>query len=238
MPAPTLSLDDLKALETKSAGELLAWAYQTFGDRVAFASSFGAEDVVVLDHIAKYAPKLRVFTLDTGRLHEETYDVMERVRAKYGLSIEVTFPDQAKVEALERAKGFYSMRVSIENRKECCNIRKVEPLKRVLSTVDAWITGLRREQAVTRTDTPKAEVDQGFGGIIKLNPIIEWSEPEVWAYIKQHEVPYNALHDRSFPSIGCSPCTRAIAAGEDVRAGRWWWENPEQKECGLHVKKH
>ncbi|MFN8549659.1 MAG: phosphoadenylyl-sulfate reductase [Candidatus Eisenbacteria bacterium] len=238
MPAPTLSLDDLKALETKSAGELLAWGYQTFGDRIAFASSFGAEDVVVLDHIAKFAPKLRVFTLDTGRLHEETYDVMERVRAKYGLQIEVTFPDQAKIEALERAKGFYSMRVSIENRKECCNIRKVEPLKRVLSSVDAWITGLRREQAVTRTDTPKAEVDQGFGGIIKLNPIIEWSEAEVWDYIKKHDVPYNALHDRSFPSIGCSPCTRAIAAGEDVRAGRWWWENPEQKECGLHVKKH
>lgn len=237
MPTKTFTNEELAALESKSAGELLAWAYQTFGDRVAFASSFGLEDVVVIDLIARYAPKLRIFTLDTGRLHEETYDVMERVRQKYGLAIETTFPDQAKIEQLERAKGYYSMRVSIENRKECCNIRKVEPLKRVLSGVDAWITGLRREQAVTRTDTPKAEIDLGFGGIVKLNPIIDWSLDQTWAHVRANDVPYNQLHERGFPSIGCSPCTRAVAEGEDIRAGRWWWENPEQKECGLHVKK-
>lgn len=228
---------DLSALEAKTPGETLAWGLKTFGNKIAFASSFGAEDVVVIDLIAKHAPAMRIFTLDTGRLNEETYDVMDRVRRKYGVSLEVMFPDQAKAEALGRTKGFYSMRESIENRKECCGIRKVEPLKRVLGTVDAWVTGLRREQAVTRTDTPRAEIDHGFGGIVKLNPIIDWSEAQVWAYIREHDVPYNALHDRKFPSIGCSPCTRAIEPGEDVRAGRWWWENPEQKECGLHVKK-
>lgn len=228
---------DLAALETKTPGDLLAWAHQTFGDRIAFASSFGAEDVVVIDLIAKHAPGLRIFTLDTGRLNEETYAVMDRIRQRYGLPIEVQFPDRAKVEAMERAKGFFSFRTSIENRKECCGIRKVESLKRVLGEVDAWITGLRREQAVTRSDTPKAEIDAGFGGIVKLNPIIEWTQDDVWEYIRAHDVPYNELHDRNFPSIGCAPCTRSVQPGEDVRAGRWWWETPEQKECGLHVKK-
>ncbi len=235
----TFTLEDLAALETKTPGDLLAWAHQTFGDRIAFASSFGAEDVVVIDLIARHAPGLRIFTLDTGRLNEETYAVMDRIRQRYGLPIEVQFPDRAKVEAMERAKGFFSFRTSIENRKECCGIRKVESLKRVLGEVDAWITGLRREQAVTRNDTPKAEIDAGFGGIgglVKLNPIIEWTQDDIWEYIRAHDVPYNELHDRNFPSIGCAPCTRSVEPGEDVRAGRWWWETPEQKECGLHVK--
>jgi phosphoadenosine phosphosulfate reductase len=227
---------DLESLEKQSPEQILTWAYETFGKRVAFASSFGAEDVVVLDLIAKTVPGLRVFTLDTGRLHDETYDVMERIRRKYGLKIEVMFPDQRKVEDLVAAKGFYSFRESIENRKECCRIRKVEPLRRALSTVDAWVTGLRREQAVTRTALPKAEIDEAFGGIVKLNPIADWTQDRVWDYIRANEVPYNILHDRGFPSIGCAPCTRPVAPGEDVRAGRWWWENPEQKECGLHVK--
>ena len=229
---------ELAALETKTAAEALVWAHQTFGDRIAFASSFGAEDVVVIDLIARHAPDLRIFTLDTGRLHEETYDVMERIRERYGVGLEVQFPDQAAVEALENEKGFYSFRRSIEERKECCGIRKVEPLKAFLSTVDAWITGLRREQAVTRTQTPRAEIDRAFGGIVKVNPIIDWSHEQVWAYIREHDVPYNRLHDQGFPSIGCSPCTRAVAPGEDIRAGRWWWETPEQKECGLHVKRN
>jgi len=235
----TFTLEDLAALETKTPGDLLAWAHQTFGDRIAFASSFGAEDVVVIDLIARHAPGLRIFTLDTGRLNEETYAVMDRIRQRYGLPIEVQFPDRAKVEAMERAKGFFSFRTSIENRKECCGIRKVESLKRVLGEVDAWITGLRREQAVTRNDTPKAEIDAGFGGIgglVKLNPIIEWTQDDIWEYIRAHDVPYNELHDRNFPSIGCAPCPRSVEPGEDVRAGRWWWETPEQKECGLHVK--
>lgn len=237
MAESLISPNDLAALENLSPGDVLRWGYQRFGKKLAFASSFGAEDVVVIDLIAKHAPEIRIFTLDTGRLHEETYEVMDRIQQKYGLPLEAQFPDRAKVEELERAKGFYSFRQSIENRKECCGIRKVEPLKRVLSTLDAWITGLRREQAVTRTDTPRGEIDAAFGGIVKLNPIIDWSERQVWDYIRDHDVPYNRLHDQAFPSIGCSPCTRAIKPYEDVRAGRWWWENPEQKECGLHVKR-
>ncbi len=224
-------------LENRSAGEALRWALDLFKDRVAFASSFGAEDVDVIDLIARHAPGLRVFTLDTGRLHEETYDVMERIRRRYGIAIESYFPERGAVERLERGKGLYSFRVSLENRKECCGIRKVEPLNRALSTVDAWVTGLRREQAVTRTRVPKLEPDPAHAGIWKLNPIADWTEAQVWEHIREHDVPYNALHDRNFPSIGCSPCTRAIEPGEDVRAGRWWWENPEQKECGLHVAK-
>ncbi|MFN0150854.1 MAG: phosphoadenylyl-sulfate reductase [bacterium] len=231
-----IDTEQMKWLETQGPKEILAWAHKTFGDRVAFASSFGAEDVAVIDMIASAAPKLRIFTLDTGRLHEETYDVMERIRVRYGVAIETYFPERGEVESLERAKGFHSFRQSIDDRKECCGIRKVKPLKRALSTVDAWITGLRREQAVTRTDLPKAEIDAAFGGILKLNPISEWTLDETWSYIRTRGIPYNALHDAGFPSIGCAPCTRAVAAGEDIRAGRWWWETPEQKECGLHAR--
>jgi phosphoadenosine phosphosulfate reductase len=237
MAATVLTPDQLTELETKNAGEILAWAHRTYGDKVAFASSFGAEDVVVIDLIARHAPGLRIFTLDTGRLHEETYEVMDAIRKRYGLEIQSTFPNREKVETLEREKGFYSFRESIENRKECCGIRKVEPLKRVLADLDAWVTGLRRDQAVTRTATPKAEIDNAFGGIVKLNPISEWSHEQVWEHIRENQIPYNRLHDQGFPSIGCSPCTRAVAPGEDIRAGRWWWELPEHKECGLHVKK-
>jgi phosphoadenosine phosphosulfate reductase len=236
MPEAVVTREELKALENRSPEEILSWAYDTFGKRVALASSFGAEGVVVMDLIAKTVPGLRVFTLDTGRLHDETYDVMERIRRRYGTEIEVYFPDQQKVETLALGKGFFSFRESIENRKECCGIRKVEPLKRALSTVDAWVTGLRREQAITRVRLEKGDIDEAFGGIVKLNPIAEWTQEQVWDYIRTHDVPYNLLHDRGFPSIGCAPCTRAISPGEDVRAGRWWWELPEQKECGLHVK--
>lgn len=230
--------DDLiQKTDTWSAGEILRWALTEFGDRVGFASSFGAEDVVVIDLISRHAPGLRVFTLDTGRLHEETYDVMERTRRKYGIAIESYFPASGAVERLEREKGLYSFRESLENRKECCGIRKVEPLNRALATLDAWVTGLRREQAVTRTQIPKLQPDEAHPGLWKLNPIAEWTQEELWSYIRENNVPYNGLHDRNFPSIGCSPCTRAVEPGEDVRAGRWWWENPEQKECGLHVAK-
>jgi len=231
-----ISDEQLKWLETQEPGEIIAWAHDTYGDRVAFASSFGAEDVAVIDLIATSAPGLRIFTLDTGRLHEETYDVMERIRVRYGVTIEVYFPERGEVEALERAKGFHSFRQSIDDRKECCGIRKVKPLRRALATVDAWITGLRREQAVTRTGLPKAEIDAGNGGILKLNPISDWTLEQTWSYIRSRGIPYNALHDAGYPSIGCAPCTRAVAAGEDVRAGRWWWETPEQKECGLHAR--
>jgi phosphoadenosine phosphosulfate reductase len=228
---------DIAELNEKLAGkpaeEIIRWAYETFGTDITFASSFGAEDVVVIDMIARVAPDLPVFTLDTGRLHQETYDVMERVRVKYEMTIVSMFPDKDAVEKLEREKGFYSFRESIDNRKECCAIRKVEPLKRALSGKRAWMTGLRASQAATRTDMHVVEWDEG-NGIAKVNPLIEWSEEQVWDYIKANGVPYNALHDQSFPSIGCAPCTRAIQPGEDVRAGRWWWENPDSKECGLH----
>ena len=222
-------------LEAKSAQEVLAWALERYSPRIAFASSFGAEDVVVIDLLARTRKDARIFTLDTGRLHEETYEVMEAVRKRYGVSIESYFPERASVEKLEREKGLYSFRESIENRKECCNVRKVEPLNRALSGLDAWMSGLRRDQAVTRGTLAKVEHDAPRAGLTKINPIADWSVDDVWAYIKEHDVPYNKLHDRSFPSIGCSPCTRPIAAGEDIRAGRWWWEMPEQKECGLHV---
>ncbi len=222
--------------EKLSAVALLQWALKNFFPKIALASSFGAEDVVLIDILAKLDPKIRIFTLDTGRLNEETYEVMDKIRRKYQISIESYFPDFQKVEKLEREKGFYSFRESVENRKECCAIRKVEPLNRALKGLDAWITGIRREQSVTRTTIRKIEKDEGHEGLIKINPLADWSQEDVWNYIKKNSVPYNRLHDLGYPSIGCSPCTRAIKSGEDIRAGRWWWENPEHKECGIHVK--
>lgn len=230
------SLDDLNATLT-TAEAVLRWGLGTFHPNIAFASSFGAEDVVVIHHLVNVNPKARIFTLDTGRLHAETYDVMERIRERYGIEIESYFPERQKVEALERAKGFYSFRRSVENRKECCNVRKIEPLKRALGGAKAWVTGLRREQAVTRGGVARIELDAGNGGIYKLNPIADWTHEQVWDYIRRHDLPYNRLHDGGFPSIGCEPCTRAVKPGEDVRAGRWWWETPETKECGLHKAK-
>ena len=236
-PAAAIGPEKVKELNEqlrgKSAEEIVRWAAETFGSEIAFANSFGAEDVALTDVIAKAAPSIRVFTLDTGRLHDETYEVMERVRVRYQMPIVSYFPDREAVEKLEREKGYYSFRESVENRKECCGIRKVVPLKRALSGLSAWMTGLRREQSVTRTEMQALEWDEG-NGIAKVNPLIDWSEQDVWDYIKANDVPYNLLHDRGFPSIGCAPCTRAIKPGEDVRAGRWWWENPENKECGLH----
>jgi phosphoadenosine phosphosulfate reductase len=218
----------------KPAEEVVRWAGQEFGSEIKFANSFGAEDVALMHIIAKHAPNIRVFTLDTGRLNDETYQVMESTRFKYpDMPIEVMFPDAAKVEALTREKGFFSFRESVELRKECCAIRKVQPLKRALSDASAWMTGLRRDQSVTRTDTPVIEWDEG-NGMIKVNPLIDWTNDDVWAYIRANNLPYNKLHDQHYPSIGCAPCTRAVKPGEDIRAGRWWWENPEYKECGLH----
>lgn len=235
--ARALDLNKLnRDYEGKSAQDLLGWALEEFSSDVALASSFGAEDVVLIDILWRLDPKSRVFSLDTGRLHEETYEVMEQIRDKYGIQIETYFPDTTAVEKLEREQGHYSFRQSVEGRKFCCGIRKVGSLNRALSGLKAWVTGLRREQAMTRTQTDKIEIDQAHGSIVKLNPLADWSEKQVWDYIHENKVPYNKLHDRGFPSIGCSPCTRAIKPGEDIRAGRWWWETPESKECGLHVK--
>ncbi len=220
--------------ESWSPQEIFRWALDRFHPRIALASSFGVEDVALIDMMCKIRRDARIFTLDTGRLPVETYEVMERIREKYQISIEVYFPEREVVEKLEREKGFYSFRQSIEERKYCCGIRKVEPLGRALSSLDAWITGLRRDQAVTRGSVQIVERDAAHNNIVKVNPLAAWSEKQVWDYVRENGVPYNLLHDQGYPSIGCAPCTRTIKPGEDIRAGRWWWENPETKECGLH----
>jgi phosphoadenosine phosphosulfate reductase len=232
---PVSEVEDVaRRAESWTPQEILGWALDRFHPRLAFASSFGVEDVAVIHMLAQINKEARVFTLDTGRLNVETYDVMEKVRDAYGTRIEVYFPQREATEKLQNERGFFSFRRSIEDRKLCCGIRKVEPLGRALSTVDAWVTGLRREQAVTRTVLPPVEIDHGHGGIVKINPLVRWTEAQTWDYVRSNNVPYNALHDQGYPSLGCAPCTRAIKPGEDVRAGRWWWENPETKECGLH----
>jgi phosphoadenosine phosphosulfate reductase len=203
---------------------------------VAFANSFGAEDMVLTDLICKHASNVEIFTLDTGRLPAETYTLMQETLQRYGQRIVPYFPEHQPIEQYLREHGPNGFYESVELRKRCCYIRKVEPLKRALQGKKAWITGLRREQALTRTDLTVKEWDEG-NGLYKFNPLIDWTHRDVWDYIHHFEVPYNALHDQHYPSIGCAPCTRAIAVGEDIRAGRWWWENPESKECGLHVKK-
>ncbi len=220
--------------EPKSAEELLRWSMDKYGLEAGMASSFGMEDMVLIDMISKIGGGITIFTLDTGRLHEETYDLMERVRSKYVLEIKTYFPEYNEVENLIRQKGFFSFRESVENRKECCRIRKVEPLNRALGELKAWVTGLRRAQGVTRTDIPKVMEDADHPPLIKINPLAEWTEEDVINYVKENNVPINVLHKRNFPSIGCAPCTRPVKPGEEIRAGRWWWENPEHKECGLH----
>jgi len=232
------SIDDLaNKFEKESAREILEWSMDRFGNKIALASSFGAEDVVIIDMMIKIdRTKTRILTLDTGRLNQETYDVMDEIRKKYNISIESYFPDSQEVEGMVRMKGFNLMYDSIENRKLCCGIRKVNPLNRALASLDGWITGLRREQAITRSNIKKIEIDPAHNNILKINPIADWSEDLVWKYIKENEVPYNKLHDKGYPSIGCEPCTRAINKDADRRSGRWWWEeDSSQKECGLHL---
>ena len=216
------------------AEDVLRLALDTFGQRAALSSSFGAEDMVLIDMLVKIDPKARIFTLDTGRLPQETYNVIDATRQKYGANIEVMFPQPDAVQRMVGEHGMNLFYHSVENRKLCCGVRKMEPLRRALSGLDAWITGLRREQSVTRTAVHKVEWDEG-NSLVKINPLVDWSHDDVWKYISEHNVPYNALHDRGYPSIGCAPCTRPIQPGEHERAGRWWWEHPETKECGLHV---
>jgi phosphoadenosine phosphosulfate reductase len=225
---------DFKDFDKKSAQEILRWAGKRFGQRAGLASSFGMEDMVLIDMLAQLDDTVTVLTLDTGRLHEETYETMERVRSKYGIHIQTFFPVKEDVERLVRDKGYFSFRENVDDRKECCAIRKLEPLKRALSGLDAWITGLRREQSVTRTDVPKVAEDPDRASLVKINPLADWTLVQVEEYIQKNNVPINPLHRKNYPSSGCAPCTRAIEPGEDIRAGRWWWENPEHKECGLH----
>ena len=213
---------------------VLSWALDAHHPQIALASSFSMEDIALIAMMTQIRHDARVFALDTGRLNEETCEVAEAVRVKFGTRIEWHFPDRSAVEELERRKGLYSFRESIENRRECCRIRKVEPLGRALSGLRAWVTGQRREQGVTRGDLSVVEIDTAHGGILKLNPLATWTGERVVSFIRDRNLPYNRLHDAGYPSIGCAPCTRAVTTGEDPRAGRWWWERPEHKECGLH----
>ena len=199
----------------------------------ALASSLGAEDMVLTDAILGSSIAIEIFTLDTGRLHPETLSVLERVRERYGYEISVYRPDADAVDQYVSELGLDAIYRSVELRRRCCQIRKVEPLARALAGKAAWVTGLRRAHSVTRADLPLQEFEP-VHGVWKFNPLAEWSEREVWDYLRSRAVPYNPLHDRGFRSIGCAPCTRPTAAGEDLRAGRWWWEDAQTKECGLH----
>lgn len=218
-----------------TAEELLSGFLSEYKNRIALSSSLGLEDQVLTHMVCAIDKTTKIFTLDTGRLFAETYDLIHRTNNKYGIKLSVYFPDASQVEEMVNSKGINLFYESVENRKQCCYIRKIEPLKRAFAGLDVWICGLRRDQSVTRHDMQKIEWDEA-NGLIKLNPLIDWSEEEVRNYIQANGIPYNPLHDKGFPSIGCQPCTRAIFPGEDIRAGRWWWENPDTKECGLHKK--
>ena len=223
-------MTDFAKLEGLSAFDLLSWALATYGDSFAIASSFQKEDMVVIDLASRITPKFRVFTLDTGRLHEETYRMMEKVRERYAIAVESTFPDRAEVESMVAAHGpnlFYS---SPEARHMCCDTRKTRPLGRKLRELRAWATGLRREQSPTRSQVPRVEEADG---LIKLNPLADWTATQVAEYTRDRGLLVHPLYAQGFASIGCAPCTRAIQPGEDERAGRWWWEQG-RKECGIH----
>ncbi|WP_420474042.1 phosphoadenylyl-sulfate reductase [Noviherbaspirillum sp. ST9] len=199
-----------------------------------FASSLAAEDMVLTDLILRAKLPIGIFTLETGRLHKETLGMVDRIKETYGYDVKLYKPETAAVDAYVQQNGLNAFYDSVEMRKECCRIRKVEPLNRALAGNKAWVTGQRRAQSTTRAELAVQEDDPAHG-MQKFNPLADWSEEDVWNYIRSNNVPYNPLHDKGYPSIGCEPCTRAIQPGEDVRAGRWWWENPESKECGLHV---
>lgn len=224
-----------KRLKNSSPEEAIAFFLEKYKGKIALSSSLGAEDQVLTHMIAAIDKSSRIFTLDTGRLFPETYDLIHRTNNKYKIKIEVFFPDYKQVEKMVNEKGINLFYESIENRKQCCKLRKLEPLARAFEGLDVWICGLRREQSVTRTDLQLVEWDTN-NNLLKINPLIAWSEEELWEFIKENNVPYNALHDKNYPSIGCQPCTMSVKPGGDVRAGRWWWENPEHKECGLHAK--
>lgn len=230
------ALSDIESgrLETLSAEEILIWSIKNFHPKLALSCSFGnPEGLVLLDMMHRIEPTSRVYVLDTGRLHQATYDLIDRVRDRYDLTVEVVFPEAEAVQSMVREHGANLFYESLEKRQLCCRLRKVEPNRRFLAGLDAHVTGLRRTQNVTRTEAPKVEIEAS--GLVKINPIVDWSSDQVWTYARAHSVPVNRLHSEGWPSVGCAPCTRAIQPGEDPRAGRWWWENADTKECGLHV---
>ena len=220
--------------EDATAEELLAWALDRFHPRMAISAAGGLDGMVLIDMAWRINPQVRVFTLDTGRLPAETYSLFERIRERYGIQVEFEFPDRLEVERLMKQHGPNLMYRSLDLRLECCEVRKVEPLKRKLATLDAWVAGLRREQWRTRRSIAKVELDRDHGGIVKVNPVADWTLDRVRGYIRQHDVPYHELFDHGYTSIGCAPCTRAVLPGEPERAGRWWWEQDTDKECGIH----
>jgi phosphoadenosine phosphosulfate reductase len=222
-------------LEALEAQEILSWAVKNFHPRLALSCSFGNPEGLALLHMLQaIEPRARVFVLDTGRLHQATYDLIDRVRDRYDVQVEVVFPEAEAVQKMVREHGMNLFYESLAKRQLCCRLRKVEPNRRYLADLDAYVTGLRRTQGVTRTETGKVEIDAD-ARLVKVNPLVDWSSDQVWRYVRAHDVPVNRLHAEGFPSVGCAPCTRAIKPGEDPRAGRWWWENPETKECGLHA---
>jgi phosphoadenosine phosphosulfate reductase len=225
-----------EGIDPKDAPAILARAIDHFGERIIMATSFQLGGLVLFDMVHKLGKKIEVFSLDTGRLPEETYECSERIRLKYGITVRWVFPKNEAVEKLEREKGLYSFKESIANRKECCGIRKVEPLTRALEPHDAWITGRRMDQSETRKELNIIEPDPVHPGKIKINPLVHWSQADLWFYSEEHKVPHNRLYDEGYLSIGCECCTRPCAEGDDERAGRWWWEHPEHKECGLHLR--
>ena len=230
-----------QALANKSAVEILTWVQSRFGEHAAFACSFGAEDMVIVDLLSKIAKgdghDIRVFTLDTGRLFPETYDLMQETHDKYNLPIQAFGPDTREVEEMVSKNGPNLFYASVENRKACCNVRKVHPLARALVGTEAWIVGLRRDQSAERSSVDVISHDKSQNGIWKVCPLADWTWDDVLEYVKANDVPINRLHAQGFPSIGCAPCTRAVKPGEDPRSGRWWWETGA-KECGLHPATH
>ena len=225
-----------KQFSSADLSEVLTFLLEKYDKKVILASSLGLEDQVLTHSLLSLNKEARIFVLDTLRLNDETYDVLNETKKKYQFEYEIYYPNKRAVNKLIQEKGINSFYESIANRKECCAIRKLEPLQRVLKTVDVWITGLRKDQSITRINMELFEYDEQHN-ILKVNPLINWSYDDVWEAINQYDIPYNKLHDKGYPSIGCDPCTRAIKLGEDLRAGRWWWEAADQKECGLHDNK-
>lgn len=239
-PIPESVLDEVRSgrLDGWAPQRLIEWGFERFAPRIALSASFGSPEGMVLLHMMRTLDpgRSRVFTIDTGRLPQQTYDLMDRVRERYRQEIEVYFPRAESVESMVRERGLNLFYESVENRRSCCQIRKVEPLQRALADLDCWISGLRADQSITRAEVRNAEVDDVHGGRIKLNPLAAWSKDQVADYVRRERVPVNALHAQGYPSVGCAPCSRAIQPGEDERAGRWWWERPENRECGIHVE--
>ena len=230
--------DWARRFESAPPERLLAWAHERWGEELAIVTSFQASGMVLIDLAHRYHLPLRVLTLDTGRLPEETYTLIDRVRSRYRIEVEVVLPDHREVEELVRDGGPNLFLQSPEHRQRCCFVRKVAPFRRAVAGLQAWVSGLRRDEGGVRADVPKVELDavnRPGGGLFKLNPLADWTEDQVWSYVRDHAVPYHALYDRGYRSIGCAPCTRPARPAEDARASRWWWEDGGHKECGLHL---